>query len=508
MRLALLILVLGAADAAQPRFGLFVGSNGAPPGREPLQHAEADAARLRQVFVDVGQMRAKDAVLLTSPDRARLLDAIEGLAERASDDAMVVFYYSGHADDRALLLGNSELRHADLRAALGRLPGRLGVHVVDACRAGALVRAKGARRGARFSVDVEPVAAGRAVIASSAAFEDAQESDRLGGSFFTIHLASGLRGAGDLDGDGAVTLVEAYDYVYARTVESTRATTAGPQHPTYRYDLRGRGDTVLTWVRDAATAGLVLAGGGDYLVVDGATGRVVAEVAARAAGDVLALRPSTYRVSRRDDDALYEGEVALVAGVATEADAHLTRRVEYARLARKGGGSAHAVWVEGGVRGPLGAGVEAAPMARLGYALDLRWLSLRPHVSVSTSAFGDAQQTPRLDLDVTELAAGVEVRRALDLRWLTVAGGVVLDGLFLRQTDRAGGEPDRAAWGFALGALVGLEPPPLGPIGFSLTGELDAYSFPASDADRAPAGDGALETVLTFRVMLGIGHAF
>ena len=500
--------VASAADA--PRLGLFVGSNGAPPGREALRHAEADARRMRDVFVELGQMQAADATVLASPDRAQLVAALEALAARASPEATVVFYYSGHADDRGLLLGGTELRHADLRARLDAVKGRLGVHIVDACRAGALTRAKGIAGAEPFSVEVAPRAEGQAVIASSAAFEDAQESDRLGGSFFTLHLASGLRGAGDLDGDGTVTLLEAYDYVYARTVESTRATVAGAQHPTYRYDLRGRGDTVLTWVRgDEATAWLALSGGGDYLVVDAGSGRVVAEVEARASGDVLALRPATYRVSRRDPDALWEGDVLLGAGH-TEADAHLTRRVEYAQLVRKGGGGgvAHTVWVEGGMRGSLGAGIEAAPLARISYALHLPWVSVRPRVGVATNAFGAAQDTPRLAYDVGELTAGVELRRAIDLRWVTVSGGVALDALWLRQTERDDREPERTAVGFVAGALASLESPPLGPLVLSLTGELDAYSFPLSDADRAPTGDGDLQTTLTFRTTIGVGYAF
>ncbi len=266
---------------------------------------------------------------------------------------------------------------------------------------------------------------------------------------------------------------------------------------------------MLTWVRgDDQTAWLALSGGGDYLVVDAGTGRVVAEVEAREAGDVLSLRPATYRISRRDPDALWEGDVVLGPG-RTDADAHLTRRIEYAQLVRKGGaGIAQAVWVEGGVRGPLGGGIEAAPMVRLGYALDLPWLSLRPRFGIASSVLAAPQETPRLAFDVTEFTAGVELRRAVDLRWLTVAAGVAFDGLWLRQTEQEAREPERAAIGFVAGALLSVETPPLGPFALSLTGEFDAYSFPLTGADRAPTGDGDLHTTLTYRTTLGVGYAF
>ena len=70
-----------------------------------------------------------------------------------------------------------------------------------------LTQAKGARAEARvdFALPVDDVR-GTAFIASTAVGEAAQESQALGGSFFTHHLETGLRGAADADGDGLVTL--------------------------------------------------------------------------------------------------------------------------------------------------------------------------------------------------------------------------------------------------------------------------------------------------------------
>ncbi len=235
---------------------------------------------------------------------------------------------------------------------------------------------------------------------------------------------------------------------------------------------------------------------------------MVAEVSAHAKGESLVLRGGTYRVSRRDDDALWEGDVPLASGATEQADAHLTRRVPYAALVRKGGsGVASSVWVEAGVRGPLGEGIESSPLLRLAYALELPWFTLRPHVGASTNLAGSPQSTPRLELDLTELQAGLEVRRAFDARLATLSVGVLGDVLWLRQSDRDGDEADRDAVGFAFGAVVALEHD-FGPLAVMLAAELDAYSFPSTDNDRAPADDGALRTVLTFRTTLGVGYAF
>ncbi len=116
------------------------------------------------------------------------------------------------------------------------------------------------------------------ILTSSSADEDSQESDVIGGSYFSHHLTSGLLGDADRSGDGRVTLFEAYSHAYARTVADTAASSAGPQHPTFSYDLAGNGDLVLTELR--ASEGLVVprtAPPGAYYFVDPA-GMVVAEL--------------------------------------------------------------------------------------------------------------------------------------------------------------------------------------------------------------------------------------
>ena len=120
--------------------------------------------------------------------------------------------------------------------------------ILDSCRSGALLALKGGTLGQPFDIRLadDLVSTGEAMIASSAADEAALESSEIGGSFFSHHFISGLRGAADASGDGVVTLAEAYQYAFARTLRTTSDTTVGPQHPAYDYHLAGRGDLVLT----------------------------------------------------------------------------------------------------------------------------------------------------------------------------------------------------------------------------------------------------------------------
>jgi len=126
-------------------------------------------------------------------------------------------------------------------------------------------------------------------------------------------------GGADSSGDGRVSLSEAYAYAYDRTVADTADTAAGPQHPTFSYDLAGNGDVILTEFA-ARREGVVLpadAPEGSYFLVD-ARGVVAVEIA-KASGVErrIALATGDYKIKRRLSDHLRIGELAVKAGETT-----------------------------------------------------------------------------------------------------------------------------------------------------------------------------------------------
>ena len=120
-------------------------------------------------------------------------------------------------------LGTTRLDFTRLTSLVDQAGATLKVLVVDACRSGELTRVKGARPVQPFKiVSAERLKSeGNAIITSSAAGEDAQESDRLGGGIFSHHFMMGLRGAADRTGDRTVSLSEAYRYAYDQTLRTT-----------------------------------------------------------------------------------------------------------------------------------------------------------------------------------------------------------------------------------------------------------------------------------------------
>ncbi len=246
--LALIATDAGAAEAAR-RYALLVGANDGGPGRVTLQYAHRDAESMSEVLTQLGGVDLGDRTLLLDPTPQTLDAAMDGLQARieVSDSrAEVIFYYSGHSDEEGLLLSGSHYSYSRLREALDALPADVRVAILDSCASGAMIRSKGGQRIAPFLVDESNNVGGFAYITSSAADEVSQEADRIGGSYFTHYLSTGMRGAADLSGDGRVTLDEAYAFAYEETLARTERTQHGPQHANRANHLSGEGNLVLT----------------------------------------------------------------------------------------------------------------------------------------------------------------------------------------------------------------------------------------------------------------------
>ncbi len=328
--IAFALLSAGSASAAEQRFALLLGNDLGDNNTEPLLYARQDARRMRDVLVRLAGVPQEHAVVLLGRDAKSAKRALMDLearvrdANRAGARTTLIVYYSGHARQEQLLLGETSWHLEDLRQQLHRSSATLRLAIIDACGAGAITRSKGVRKTPAFQVESTATtqAEGFVILASSSFDEDAQESDHLGGSYFTHHFLNGLQGAADSSGDGKVTLAEAYEHTYKRTVGSTADSAAGPQHPTFRYDLKGSGDFVISeYAR--RNEGLHLpasAPGGTYFLVD-KSGVVAAEIdKAPAQERRVAVAVGAYTVKRRLPDRLRVGQVTVMAGRLTTLD--------------------------------------------------------------------------------------------------------------------------------------------------------------------------------------------
>jgi hypothetical protein len=507
------ILALGAAIAAPARadtvrVALVVGANRGGASTAPLRYAERDAQRFARVLAEVGGVPPDRLLLLSAPTSDELrkgFDRLDALArtarERGADRVVAVFYYSGHSDGINLELGSRDrFPFAEVRTRFERSPAHVRLGFVDSCKSGALTQDKGLTAGPSFDLALsdESDVGGAAFVTSSSASERAQESAEIGGSYFTHFLLSALRGAADADGNGRVTLSEAYQYAFAKTVVETARSIVGPQHPSYAYRLSGRGDLTLADLRQAAATIVLQPGaGGTYVVIDGRRKEMVAEVVKpEREGRRLAVPPGEYVVGRRDGERFLAARVAVATGrEATVADADL--RAEPIRLALAKGDAVDAAnsisaaySLTGGALGSFTASNEVALAFRreaaeywyvaiaggFGFAdVDARGLQYRYR-----SVLGDAAALRGFSLPALRLFAGIGA--GASYAWQTLVSGEKQAGLVFRY-----------------GAVAALELPVYDAFTIGLRWDLGA---------TAVRLNGELRHRALLRAGIGVGYAF
>ena len=444
MVFSLLFLIAKSARADVERFGLLLGNDHGDAHDASLRYAGSDAIKVRDVLADMGGFSPANLVVLRDDDadtaRRALIslnDRIRTSVSRPGVQAVLFVFYSGHADGTALHLGSSRLDVKELEQLVRGSAAQFRIMLIDACRSGALTRVKGGSPAPPFVLRVgeELEGQGVAFLTSSSASEDAQESDELRGSFFTHYFVSGLLGAADSNTDDRVTLDEAYRYAYEATLRATSRTWAGTQHPTYRFELSGQGNIVLTAPQPASgRATLVFPIGRDYLIFrESASGAVVGEVTGPTTARRMRLRPGRYFVRGRAADHVVEGNVTLSEGQTLEVDDALLHRIAYARLVRKGGSDLHAV--NGPLAGytlrtPLANGARICNGAFAGYAFVFASLSVTPRVDACSSAFDQES----LHANANEYGGDLRLAHAWDLPLVTLDVGLTVGASLLRQT--------------------------------------------------------------------------
>jgi len=306
------ILILMSVNAfASPlevkRFGVFIGANDGGSGREKLLYAGDDAYEMSQTMRDIGGIAPGDSTLLIDPSAAEIRSELHKIGQDVSSVGSLVrrtevmFYYSGHSDENGLLVKGEQILYKEIRDQLDQAGADVVIAVLDSCSSGAITRLKGGQRRSPFLMDESSSMEGHAFLTSSSETELSQESDRIGASFFTHYLISGLRGAADATGDGRVTLNEIYQHTFDETLAQTESTIGGPQHPAYEIQLTGTGDLVLTDLT-VPTSALQLSGELEgRFSVRNSQDRLVAEFS-KPLGDTLKLAlPSGSYVIRKSD---------------------------------------------------------------------------------------------------------------------------------------------------------------------------------------------------------------
>lgn len=236
----------------------------------------------------------------------------------------------------------------------------------------------------------------------------------------------------------------------------------------------------------ASRALLVFPVGKPYLVLAGSeSGAVVGEVTEHATGRRLSVRGGHYFVRSRLPDALLEGDFEAPPGASVEVDDGRLRRVEYARLVRKGGSAKRSA------QGPEAGYFIQTPMENAaipcqgvfaGYALHLENLSAGARLAACRAAFSNDV----LAASSNQLGGELRVAHAWDAPVVGVDLGLAVGGWVLEQKfSTRGVAPPRstaaASAAFALGLRADIA------LGFSLFSETSVVSYVYPQEDAADA---------------------
>lgn len=325
-----MILLVAAILAASPptrqeHVALVVGSNVSRADDVALRYAVLDARRVAELLVDVV---GADVDLVEGPSAADFDHAVERTLHRLEvargrgSYTLLTVYVAGHADAQAFHLADGAYPVDLLESRLRSGHPDLLLIVTDACRGLEDARERGLERAEGPSVELVLPArpAGAVRVAATSRGEAAQESDRLGGGVFTHFWLAALRGAADVNGDGGVTLAEAYAYASSQTRGHTATMAGKAQHPAYEMDLSGADELVLTRTGNAPST-LTLPAAEDtlYVVRRWPIGLELVEAPARAGGAIrLALPAGHFEVVRRGADRVASATVHLPWGGAAE----------------------------------------------------------------------------------------------------------------------------------------------------------------------------------------------
>lgn len=513
MKLVVVALVCWATAsyADVQHYAVIVGADAGAADEQRLHYAETDAQRVADVLSDLGSVPEEKQVVLRGKTADRVRSALITTNERIRGDqragqtTMLFVYYSGHGDADALHLGDTRLDLRELEALVRGSPADVRVLVIDSCRSGSVTRVKGGTPAPPLALPdaAELPGEGMIVLTASTAGEDAQESDDLGGSFFTHYLVSALQGAADDDGDQIVTVSEAFSYTRDQTVLASSRTVAGTQHPTFAYDLRGRADVPLAELGARGRHGrLVLPGDGAWLISRVQPVSIVAEISTGSRHRTLTLRPGSYRVRGRTRDALLEGSVAISSDSTTTLDAATLDRVTYAQLVRKGHGEILSS-VDGPIAGALVqssiiAGASACVGAFAGWRIDRAQLSISPRLLACRGTFESSTLSARTDLLGGELRGG----HAWDIGRLTLDLGITGGAELLREDFSTRGiAPARDSVAGELGAS--------GELGVVLAGRIHLVLDLAGQTHilsiESQAGDRHIAARFVARGLIGVG---
>lgn len=153
----------------------------------------------------------------------RIIRAIKKVFNMASENDIVLFFFSGHGYAGGFCAYDGILSYAEVRKAMAQSKCRNKMMFVDACRSGGMrIDGKVSQNAVNATKKANVM-----LFLSSRNNESSIERADMQNGFFTTYLQKGLRGNADADRDRTITAKELYDFVHSGVSKIS----GGKQHP-------------------------------------------------------------------------------------------------------------------------------------------------------------------------------------------------------------------------------------------------------------------------------------
>lgn len=164
------------------------------------------------------------AILLDSKaTKSRIQKAIKKVFRLASENDIVIFYFSGHGYPGGLCAVDGRLGYAKIREAMAESKSKNKMMFVDACHAGAIRVEAQASNNAMSQAKKANVL----LFLSSRNTETSLERPFMQNGLFTTFILKGLGGYADTNSDRVISAKELFNYVSKNVAESSQDS----QHP-------------------------------------------------------------------------------------------------------------------------------------------------------------------------------------------------------------------------------------------------------------------------------------
>ena len=235
------------------------------PDINPLSYTDDDAIAVYNYLTAEGGFAKENVQLLIDEDATtvNIKKALgEFLSKKSGKDDLVFIYFAGHGapeadpgsgdndgyskymityDTDPESLYSTAMPMNEIATIFERIYAEKIVFFIDSCYSGASGgRTFSSSEGGRaMNISdgflAELSGKGRLIITASDANEISLEKDELKHGIFTYYMLEGLKGEGDIDGDGYITVDELYGYLYDKVARVSEQ----KQHPTKKGESQG-----------------------------------------------------------------------------------------------------------------------------------------------------------------------------------------------------------------------------------------------------------------------------